>query len=168
MLILATFTMTWELKAHEYGKDVNFASVYSGSVLHGNLHTRVSDTPGDARWGLRIRFVSYMRNNRARLITDPQHSFVKIPRQEFNPQLSLASQSFRAAQDRVKIREFLIRTKPHPAVLQSHRIGEYHPPRKRDDPLFRPTPSINPLAARDQPVRTVQLSRGSSPSLTQR
>lgn len=35
--------MTRELKAHEYGKDANSASVYLGSVLHGNLHTRVSE-----------------------------------------------------------------------------------------------------------------------------
>lgn len=41
-LILATSMMTRELKAHEYGKDANSVGVYSGSVLHGNLHTRVS------------------------------------------------------------------------------------------------------------------------------
>lgn len=35
--------MTRELKAHEYGKDANSAGVYSGLVLHGNLHTRMSE-----------------------------------------------------------------------------------------------------------------------------
>lgn len=39
MLILAASIR--ELKAHEYGKDANSASVYLGSVLHGNLYTRV-------------------------------------------------------------------------------------------------------------------------------
>lgn len=37
-LILATSMMTRELKAHEYGKDANSAGVYSGLVLHSNLH----------------------------------------------------------------------------------------------------------------------------------
>lgn len=98
---------------------------------------------------------------------DPQHSFARIPRQEFNPQLSLASRSFRAAQDRARIREFLIRTESPPGSFAIS-PNRYHLPWKRDDPLFRPTLSINPLAARDQPVRTVQLSKGSSPSLAQR
>lgn len=64
-------------------------------------------------------------------------------------------------------RKILIRADP-PGGFAISRIDEYHPPRKRDDPLFRPIPSINPLATRDQPVRTVQLSRGSSPSLNRR
>jgi len=65
-------------------------------------------------------------------------------------------------------RKILIRVWIRPASFAISQIDEYHLPRKRDDPLFRPIPSINPLAIRDQPVRTVQLSRGSSPSLNWR
>jgi len=36
-------TLTLELKAHEYGKGANSTGVYSGSVLHDNLHTRVPE-----------------------------------------------------------------------------------------------------------------------------
>lgn len=85
-LILATFTMTCELKAHEYGKDANSAGVYSGSVLHGNLHTRVSgysvtrdEGCESGPYRTRGTTIAYRVNH------DPQHSFARIPRQEFNP-----------------------------------------------------------------------------------
>lgn len=70
--------MTSELKAHEYGKDVNFAGVYSGLVLHGNLHTRMSEYTMK-RHGSRIRSrfsrIVYSRQTKCRVNHEPLHSF---------------------------------------------------------------------------------------------
>lgn len=165
-LILATFTMTCELKAHEYGKDANSAGVYSGSVLHGNLHTRVSGysvtrDEGCESGPYRTRGTTIVcRVNHG----DPQHSFTRIPRQEFNPLALVRVSKFpRRSRSCEDMRVSLIRTNPRPA--QSPESSIIHRG-KETIPYFVRPPSINPLAARDQPVRTVQLSRGSSPSLT--
>lgn len=81
---------TRELKGHEYGKDANLAGVYSGSVLHDNLHTRVSEysvTNARARaprgcWRESARpaqeIVSYTQETSVSVNHDPQHSFPRI------------------------------------------------------------------------------------------
>jgi len=129
-------------------------------VLHGNLHTRVSDylvtrTTRVAREDSGVSQRGLLRWREAcRVNHEPQHSFAEI--QEFNPKTLVNVPKFPGPTEGAK--RYSRAWIASGLLLPNLRC---HSPRKRDTPPFRPPPSIKPLTIRDQPMRTVQLSRDS-------